>query len=86
LPSGATAASIKGKPQFTLVPLIMSAGADGLFEIAFDNSMAAVTYASLSPPNDPYYSGNFGVWVDENSNGQRDYQDNIHNHTLDGSK
>jgi len=70
---------------YRLVPLIISAGPDGLFDVA----VIDLDYAVVNDVNNrwnPYYvkggrrAGETGY--DQNSNGQQDWHDNIHNHLL----
>jgi len=74
---------------FLLHPLIFSAGTDGLYEIATDTSPTALSYASISPANDPYHvpgSGSqLGAPVDTNSDSIDNSRDNIHNHLIEAN-
>jgi prepilin-type N-terminal cleavage/methylation domain-containing protein len=79
---------------FLMLPLIVSAGPDKVFDIAFDYTSAANYWdadwtsrvTSTNYPNDPYndfgYGRLLGSVVDENSDGTDNSLDNIHNHLI----
>ena len=75
-------------PQhIALFPLILSAGPDGLYDIGTQLPNGAVlSYASIKPPNDPYFlvapGQGMGVQTDSDSDGVISHFDNIHNHLL----
>ena len=74
---------------FYLFPLVMSAGPDREWDIAFDTA-AGINYASTSPANDPYQQHGspakyMGSPDDNNSNNggtPQEHLDNIHNHLI----
>jgi len=64
-----------------LKPLVWSAGPDKLHDI---NVGGGFTYASTSPPNDPYVNGGIiGIPSDANADGYLSYADNITNHDIE---
>lgn len=64
---------------YQLTPLIFSAGPDGYYELH--------TWSGDLDPYDSHTTavspGQAGSWLDSNSNGREDYQDNVTNHDLD---
>jgi hypothetical protein len=77
--------------NFTLYPLIFSAGPDGLYDINVLGTDPATgnefRYANTVPPNNPFEvpSDNFpaGVPLDSNQDGELSFMDNITNHAIE---
>lgn len=80
------------RATYRLIPLIYSAGPDGIYDIVTD-SPTAIHYRVTDPPNDPYHtwiraSTSLPTWVgdrDGNDNQIFEDGDNITNHLLDES-
>lgn len=76
------------RQTYRLVPLIYSAGPDGIYDIVTD-SPTAIRYSMTDPLNDPYHSwagpSYVGMRFDVDGNGTIDELDNITNHLLDES-
>lgn len=80
------------RATYRLIPLIYSAGPDGIYDIVTD-SPTAIHYRVTDPPNDPYHtwiraSTSLPTWVgdrDGNDNQIVEDADNITNHLLDES-
>jgi hypothetical protein len=77
---------------FYLYPLVISAGGDGFFDVAF-GLQNFVSYKDTTPPNNPFHAGSGGEMIgkyvdegprDENNksqpNNERNDGDNVHNH------
>ncbi len=74
------------RPTYRLIPLIYSAGPDGVYDIVTD-SPTAIRYQMTDPTNDPYHSWDSGASLvgmryDIDGDGLND-ADNITNHLLD---
>ncbi len=76
------------RATYRLIPLIYSAGPDGIYDVVTD-SPSAIRYRTTDPPNDPYHSwagpSYVGMRYDVDGNGDIDEYDNITNHLLDES-
>ena len=72
--------------RYKLFPLVMSAGPDKQWDIAFDGA-TAVQYSTTAPPNDPFgLPVTLGQPDDNNGNNggtPQEHVDNIHNHFMD---
>jgi hypothetical protein len=80
------------RATYRLIPLIYSAGPDGLYDIVVDDSASLIRYSVMDPLNDPYHSwprpSGPTTWVgdrDGNDDGVFDDGDNVTNHLLDES-
>lgn len=82
LPPPATSTKPAGKHP-PIFPLIYSAGSDGAYDIVTDSSSSVLRYATLNPPNNPYYfdgTERIGTPSDLDGSGSVDTEDNITNH------
>jgi len=75
------------RENYRLVPLIYSAGPDGIYDVVSDDN-PPISYATIVPRNDPYYTfggRQLGEAVDVNSDGEFDNFDNVNNHFLNAN-